>query len=129
MRSNRIVDDSGAQPLSAATINDDWDGNDYFQKIGGAEYYIDTPPWAGGAPLPLSPSDGSFDSPTENVQATIDTRGLSVGQHIIFIRGQGHRDLRWKPELRPRIGRIPAGSPVGRHAGCERHLRAGRDSG
>jgi len=78
-----------AQPLLTATINDAWDSNYYFQKIGGAEYYVDTPPWAGGAPLPLNPSDGAFDTPTENVQATIDTRGLSAGRHIIFVRGKG----------------------------------------
>jgi hypothetical protein len=91
----------GAQPVLTATINDNWSGNNYFQKIGGAEYYIDTPPWAGGSPLQLNPSDGSFDSVTEGVQASIDTSGLSVGRHIIFIRGKGTQTYDGNPSFGP----------------------------
>ncbi len=35
------------------------------QNITAAEYYLDTPPWAGGTPAPMTALDGSFDSPNE----------------------------------------------------------------
>ena len=65
---------AGSQPRLSATINYPWQGNNYFQNVGGAEYYIDTPPWAGGTPLTMNPADGKLDSPTEAVQATMDTQ-------------------------------------------------------
>jgi PKD repeat protein len=36
----------------------------------------------------MSASDGSLNAPVEGVEATIDTAGLSEGQHIVFVRGQ-----------------------------------------
>ncbi len=81
--------DIGSKPHLTASINFAWQGNNYFQNVGGAEYYIDSPPWAGGTAIALSPANGTFNSPTELVQASIDTGGLSVGQHIIFVRGKG----------------------------------------
>ena len=83
------VVDLGSKPRVIATINYSWQGNFYVQNVGGAEYYLDTPPWAGGTPKTLNPVDGNFNSATETVQATIDTSGLSVGKHIIFVRGKG----------------------------------------
>ncbi len=35
------------------------------QNITAAECYLDTPPWQGGASAPMTPLDGSFDSPNE----------------------------------------------------------------
>ncbi|MBC7909269.1 MAG: VCBS repeat-containing protein, partial [Pyrinomonadaceae bacterium] len=35
------------------------------QNITAAEFYLDTPPWQGGASAPMTPLDGSFDSPNE----------------------------------------------------------------
>ena len=35
------------------------------QNITAAEYYLDTPPWQGGTPVPMTPLDGNFDSPNE----------------------------------------------------------------
>jgi hypothetical protein len=87
----RIVN-SGSRPRIAATINSNWQGNYYPHDIGGAEYYIDTPPWAGGTGRPLTPVDGNLNSPTESVQATLDTSGLSPGKHIVFVRGRSVRD-------------------------------------
>ncbi len=83
---------AGESPIITATINYNWRFNNYLQNAGGAEYYIDTPPWAGGVAIPMSPMDGSFDSPTETVQASIDTAALSPGKHIIFVRGHGVND-------------------------------------
>lgn len=73
----------------SATINSAWQGNIYAENIHSAEYYIDVPPWAGGTAVPLQPSDGAFDELTENVQANINTSGLTIGKHIIFVRGRG----------------------------------------
>ncbi|MBA3469675.1 MAG: hypothetical protein H0T53_08520 [Herpetosiphonaceae bacterium] len=58
------------------------------QAIAAAEYYLDTPPWAGGAALPMAAQDGTFNSTSEVVSAQIDTTGLSVGRHTVFVRGR-----------------------------------------
>jgi carboxypeptidase T len=58
------------------------------QVVSQAEYYIDTPPWAGGTPVAMSASDGSFNGTSENVSAVINTTGLSVGQHTVYVRGR-----------------------------------------
>lgn len=58
------------------------------QAIVAAEYYLDTPPWAGGTPFPMSAEDGSFNSVSEVVAGQIDTTGMSPGRHLIFVRGR-----------------------------------------
>jgi len=81
-----------------ASINFAWSNNAFTQNVGEAEYYIDTPPWAGGTPIPMN---GAFNSPTVGVSATINTSGLSVGRHLIFVRGRGANDFQghqtWGP--------------------------------
>jgi hypothetical protein len=69
-----------------ATINFAWTGNGFSQSVGAAEYYIDTPPWAGGTAIPLN---GTFTAATVAVNATVDTSSLAVGRHILFVRGRG----------------------------------------
>lgn len=76
-----------------ATIDDtrfrQTNGVEPVQAIAAAEVYIDTPPWAAGAvSQAMAPADGSLDSPTEVVVASIDTAGLAPGRHILFVRGQ-----------------------------------------
>jgi hypothetical protein len=68
------------------SINFAWSNNAFSQNVGAAEYYIDTPPWASGTAIPMN---GTFNSPTVPVNATIDTTSLSVGRHVIFVRGRG----------------------------------------
>jgi carboxypeptidase T len=64
-------------------------GTEPTQDVAAAEYYVDTPPWVtGSTAIAMSASDGSFDSKTENAEATMDTAGLSDGKHILFVRGQ-----------------------------------------
>lgn len=65
-----------------ATINDAQNGN---QTIRRAVFFVDTPYWAGGSALTMSASDGSYNSPIENVQATVG--GLSSGRHIVYVHG------------------------------------------
>ena len=84
---------AGAPVTLSGTVNDTRYNNSHgaepTQDIASAEYYVDTPPWvSGSAAIAMSASDGSFNSKTENVEATIDTTGLSDGKHIVFVRGQ-----------------------------------------
>lgn len=58
------------------------------QTITAAEVYVDVPPWAGGTPISMTATDGAFDAPKENVQASISAAGLSAGRHMLFVRGQ-----------------------------------------
>ncbi len=76
----------GAPSQLAASINFAWSRNAFSQNVGAAEYYIDTPPWAGGTAIPMN---GTFNSPTVAVNATISTASLSAGRHVIFVRGRG----------------------------------------
>jgi len=65
------------------------DGIEPSQAIAAAELYVDVPPWETGAtPLAMGASDGLFDSTIEGVEATLDTTGLAVGRHTLFVRGQ-----------------------------------------
>jgi hypothetical protein len=80
----------GAPSQLTASITFAWTSNAFSQNVGAAEYYIDTPPWAGGTAIPMS---GAFTSTTAAASATINTTGLSVGRHIIFVRGRGANDF------------------------------------
>lgn len=81
-----------------ATVNFAWTGNAFSQNVGAAEYYIDTPPWAGGTAIPLN---GSFTAATVAFTATVATGGLSVGPHILFVRGRGASDYAGFPTWGP----------------------------
>jgi hypothetical protein len=100
---NTVVTDPESVPQGVpsqltASINFAWSNNAFSQNVGAAEYYIDTPPWAGGTAIPMN---GSFNSPTVAVDATIDTASLSVGRHVIFVQGRGVNDFQgfqtWGP--------------------------------
>ena len=88
----------GVPSQLTASINFAWSNNAFSQNVGAAEYYIDTPPWAGGTAIPMN---GAFNSPTVAVDATINTASLSVGRHVIFVRGRGVSDFQgfqtWGP--------------------------------
>ena len=56
--------------------------------ISAAQIYVDTPPWAGGAPLDLTATDGAFDATVESVSGAFPAVGLTPGRHIFFVRGQ-----------------------------------------
>ncbi|MEE8390357.1 MAG: M14 family zinc carboxypeptidase [Anaerolineae bacterium] len=73
-----------------ATIADHRYGNDTLQPIVAAEYFIDAPPATGedGTGFPMAPIDGDWGGLSEQVVATVDTSGLTVGQHYILVHGQ-----------------------------------------
>jgi hypothetical protein len=105
----------GTDSRLSATINYAWSENAYAQNVAAAEYYIETPPWAGGTPLPLSPSDGSYNSPTEAVEAMVSTGSLAVGRHILFVRGRGVNNYQgfqsWGPVSAAFLDVLPPGTP------------------
>jgi carboxypeptidase T len=119
----------GSSAVVTGTINYNWTGNtpvgpepnSYLQNVATAEYYIDTPPWAGGTGVPMTPVDGTYNSPTEAVQASINTGSLSPGRHIVFVRGRGVNDYEghqsWGAVSAVFVDVIPAGtvtpSPTG----------------
>ncbi|HKP51033.1 MAG TPA: M14 family zinc carboxypeptidase [Chloroflexia bacterium] len=111
----------GTSSQLTASLNYNWMGSDgqvnaYLQNIAAAEYYIDTPPWAGGTGIPMAPTDGTFNSPTEGAQATIDTSSIPVGRHIIFVRGRGVTDYggfqSWGPITAEWLTVTAGGSPT-----------------
>lgn len=83
---------SGATVTLTATLNDtrfnNVNGTEPTQNTVAAEAYVDTPPWDGGTAIPLAAADGNFNSPVEGVTGTINTTGLTAGQHLIYVRGQ-----------------------------------------
>ncbi len=72
-----------------AQINDTQNGN---QVIAAAEYYLvprgATPPGIPGTGTAMAPSDGTFNSTIENVQATVSTTGLGRGRYLALVRGK-----------------------------------------
>ena len=82
----------GSPAALAASLDDTrFKGAEPAQNIAAAEYYVDVPPWDtahGPVAHPMAAADGSFDSTVENVTAAVDTGSLTVGRHIIFVRGQ-----------------------------------------
>jgi carboxypeptidase T len=88
----------GVPSQLTASINFAWSNNAFSQNVDAAEYYIDTPPWAGGTAIPMN---GTFNSRTVAVNATINTASLSIGRHVIFVRGRGVSDFQgfqtWGP--------------------------------
>lgn len=53
-------------------------------KVKRAEYFIDSM-GVSGTGTPMKPVDGAFDSNTEEIVAKIDTTGLAVGNHTIYV--------------------------------------------
>jgi hypothetical protein len=60
------------------------DENNGGQNVTAAEFYLDTPPWRGGTPIPMSAVDGSFDSPVENAIGSVQV----PGSHLVYVRGR-----------------------------------------
>lgn len=84
---------AGTPVQLTATINDTrynsngW-GTEPTQAIQAARYTIDAPAWTGATAIPMNAVDGAFNNTTEAVAATVDTSGLAVGRHTLFVEGQ-----------------------------------------
>lgn len=64
-------------------------GIEPVQNILSARYTVDSPSWVEGAiAYPLEATDGAFDNTVEDMFASIDTTGWTVGRHTIFVESQ-----------------------------------------
>ena len=72
--------------ILTANITDDTSLN--WSNIEAAEYFINTTPGANGTGIAMQAEDGSFDSASENVTATIDTSVLNKTTHTIHVHGK-----------------------------------------
>jgi carboxypeptidase T len=81
-------------PVNLAAVIDDTrynsngHGDEPTQAIQAGRYSFDAPSWTGATLYPLQAADGTFDSPSEGVAATINPAGLGVGKHLVFVEGQ-----------------------------------------
>lgn len=85
----------GSNVTITATVNDNAFGSatgsvgrPAAQAITAAEIYVDVPPTAGGAPVAMSASDGTFNASSENAVASIPTAGLPLGTHRVWVRAR-----------------------------------------
>ncbi|WP_119674720.1 M14 family zinc carboxypeptidase [Deinococcus sp. RM] len=79
--------------LSASATNTRFNtsnGAEPTRTISSAEYFIDTPPWAGGTARAMTAADGTFNAATESVQASVSTTGLSAGKHTVYVRAKNN---------------------------------------
>jgi hypothetical protein len=87
-----LVDVGGPTTLTARIDETRYSSiSEPIQTIASAEYYVDVPPWdtaASPVAVPLEATDGLFDSVVEEVRADVDTTGLGLGRHSLFVRGQ-----------------------------------------
>lgn len=65
----------------------------YRMKIRGVEYFLDEIGISGNG-TPLQPIDGTFDSQIEEVTSDINTTGIALGQHVLYIHAV-ERNNRW----------------------------------
>ena len=66
--------------MPLATRREAWAGQQH-RPSPAQSTYIDTPPWAGGTPIAMNASDGTFNATSENVAASVNTTGLADGKH------------------------------------------------
>jgi carboxypeptidase T len=84
------------QPVNlSGTVLDQRYASDPLVPVAAAEYFIDAP-GVDGTGIAMSPSDGDWGQTTENVQAVVDTTGLTEGQHYILVHGMNNNGV-WGP--------------------------------
>lgn len=92
---NVFVDGGPSVTVPAGTsVNLDADVDDSVTGNSGIwdAYWVEQGnPWPGN---PMNPTDGAFDSPTEGVNAVIDTTGWTPGMHIICVNARDIFDNR-----------------------------------
>ena len=62
-------------------------GNNVSLTVAAAEYFIDAV-GDDGTGVAMTPADGTFDSASESVTATVDISGLALGNHTLFVHGR-----------------------------------------
>lgn len=94
---NAAVTPANAMPSVAVTLTASADDRRYensegvepSQNIIAARYSVDQPSWAAGTVFyEMQAADGSFNSSSEALSASLDTSGMLPGRHILFIEAQ-----------------------------------------
>lgn len=80
------------QVVLRARLDDRLSGS---QRVTAGRVYVDTPPWAGGAPLLMTPSDGRWDKPVEEAELWLRVE-VEPGRHILYVQGRDERG-HWGP--------------------------------
>ncbi len=93
--------EQGESLALSAVVNDNAYGNSGVSRpsavnVTQAEYYVDTPPSSGGSPVAMSSADGSFNESSETATASVDTSGLGLGDHTLYVRGRNGNGF-WGP--------------------------------
>ncbi len=87
-------------------------GTETVRNVTAAQAYIDVPPWSAGAtPIALTASDGNFNATTEGLAGTLNTSGLTLGKHLVFVRAQAASG-QWGP-VTAQFLNIVASPPLG----------------
>ena len=73
---------TNVNPVVTASLED----FNHRSNIASSEYFIDST-GPDGTGYPMNPVDGSYNSPVENVEATIDISTLSDGEHVVYVHG------------------------------------------
>lgn len=64
-------------------------GTEPVQNIASVTAYVDTPPWeAGATAVAMTASDGAFNNSQEGFSGMLDTTGLPLGEHIVYLQSQ-----------------------------------------
>jgi hypothetical protein len=79
--------------LSASTtdtrFNQTNGGAQTIHSIAAANAYVGTPPWqAGAVALALNADDGVFNASIEGVNGNINTTGLGLGRHLVYVQAR-----------------------------------------
>lgn len=95
-----VIGVSLSESLNGYTINATADdtqfnnskGTEATQNIAAAELYIETPPWAGGKPIEMKASDGTFDSKKETISGTIEKKMIPIYKKkkdiLVYVRAK-----------------------------------------
>lgn len=82
---------SGTTVTLSATLDDtrfsNQNGIEPSQVVVSADAFIGAPWMPSAVAIPMTASDGAFDSAIESVQVELDTSGLQVGRHLVFVQG------------------------------------------
>ena len=87
----RYDDDNGNSGEDAESSDYISEGRDLPTpvNVAGARYSIDAPAWIQGTrTFRMQAADGKFDSPIETLTASIDTGGLAIGRHTVFVESR-----------------------------------------
>ena len=95
--------------------NSNGEGDEDAQPIRAARYSLNAPSWiTDTATYTMTAADGAFNSSREVITAIIDTSGLPLGRHTVFVEGQD-ADGNWGVPSATFLQIVDAAAPPGRY--------------